>query len=312
MAVVDPDRIGPFRVEGVLGHGGAGVVYRATDTRSGRRVALKLVPPELADRRRLRRLRREAEVLRRIDHPAIARLLGLETVDGRTLLALEHIPGEDLRTILGRGPLPAREVLRVAAALAEGLAVAHAAAVVHRDLKPENVILGGPLGATILDFGLAKLLDPEHRDETTLTVPGDLPGTLGAMSPEQVTGAAVDHRSDLFSLGSLMYEMATGRHPFRAPTPPETAHRICYHEPSPMAAREGDLPPPVVELVHRLLAKKPRRRPSSAATVAAELAAVLGVAAPKLPPPAPAAERGLRAKARRATAWLRDLAGRGR
>jgi len=308
---VDPDRIGPFQVEEVLGHGGAGVVYRATDTRSGRRLALKLVPPELADRRRLRRLRREAEVLRRIDHPAIARLLGVETVDGRTLLALEHIPGEDLRSRLGRGPLPVGELLRVAATLAEGLAVAHAAAVVHRDLKPENVILGGPLGATILDFGLAKLLDPDRGTETTLTVPGDLPGTLGAMSPEQVTGAVVDHRSDLFSLGILMYEMASGRHPFRAPTPPETVHRICYHEPPPVVAPEGGLPPPVVELVHRLLAKKPRRRPPSAAAVAAELAAVLGVAAPDLPPPAPAPQRGLRARAMMAAAWLRGLPRRG-
>lgn len=116
-ASMDPDRIGPFWVEEVLGHGGAGVVYRATDTRNGRRVALKLVPPELADRRRLLRLRREAEALRRIDHPAIARLLGVETVDGRILLALEHIPGEDLRSRLGSGPLRPLEVLRVAAAL---------------------------------------------------------------------------------------------------------------------------------------------------------------------------------------------------
>ena len=280
-----PEQVGRFRIESVLGHGGNGVVYRAVDTRDGTPVALKTVPPELAAGRTLRRLRREATVLARLRHPSIAKLLEVTTVDGRIVLVLEHVAGDTLRSLLAAGPLAEPELLRLAQETAAGLAAAHANGVIHRDLKPENVVVTGDRRAVILDFGLAKLLDPDRRQESTLTAAGERPGTLSAMSPEQVTGAAYDHRSDLFALGATMYEMATGRHPFQAATPPEVIHRICFHEPP--AATAGGLSAGAADLVHRLLAKRPGRRPESAAAVVLELARLRGVPPPVPPPPRP-------------------------
>lgn len=290
-----PEHIGSFRVEAVLGRGGSGVVYRAIDERDGTQVALKTIPHELAERRSLRRLQREAGVLARVRHRSIAGLRGLVAAEGRSVLVLEYVAGEDLRHHLASAPLAIPQLLAIAQDLAEGLAAAHAAGIIHRDLKAENVMIAHDGRAVILDFGFAKLFDPDHRQESTLTAAGERPGTLCAMSPEQVVGAPCDHRSDLFALGVLMYEMATGRHPFRDASPPTIVHRICFYE-APAVSGNG-LDGAAATLIHRLMAKQAARRPRDAAEVAIEIARLRG--APPLAPPPPRPRRTLLRATRR-------------
>ncbi len=280
---MDPEHVGRFRIEAVIGRGGSGVVYRAVDEHDGTEVALKVIPAELVERRALRRLHREAAALARVRHPAIAGLRGIEEADGRPVLVLEYVAGENLRRHLAAAPLASAELLAIAQDIAEGLAAAHAAGILHRDLKAENVVIGPDGRAVILDFGFAKLFDPDRRRESTLTATGERPGTLCTMSPEQVRGAPCDHRSDLFALGVLMYEMATGNHPFRDTTPPAVVHRICFYE-APAVTGPG-LDGAAAALIHHLMAKQAARRPRDAAEVAIEIARLRG-APPIDPPPA--------------------------
>jgi serine/threonine-protein kinase len=244
-----------------------GEVLRGWDETLDRPVALKSLHPgkELTETRR-RRMKREARAIAALSHPAIAQIHDIVSDGDRDWLVLELIEGTTLGEILERGPLELDATIRIAQNIAEGLEAAHARGIIHRDLKPENVMVTTDGRARILDFGLAKLR-AEDDDSQTVTRDGEFVGTLSAMSPEQVAGTDLDHRSDLFSLGTLIYQMLTGIHPFRGPTPPATMRRIVSEEPTPLRRVAPDVPPVLAELVHRLLAKQADRRPASATEV---------------------------------------------
>jgi predicted Ser/Thr protein kinase len=232
-------QIGQYRIERVLGEGGMGVVYLAEDVRLGRTVALKALAARFTgDEGRRQRLRREARAAASLTHPGIATVYALEEFDGQIFIAGEYVPGETLREELARGPLSAVRALDTALNVARALAVAHDRGIVHRDLKPENIVRTGSGDVKILDFGLARFRDPPPS-LAHLTDDGMILGTPAYMSPEQIRGTAVDGRSDLFSLGIVLYELVTGIHPFAAADPASTIARILESEP----ARLADLAP---------------------------------------------------------------------
>ncbi len=265
-------RVGHYCIEEVLGSGGMGTVYRAWDEALERRVALKCIKPgkEQSEERR-ERFRREAKAAASLDHPAIARVYDLFQEDGSDYIVMELVEGRSLAAELLDGPMDPQRAVTIARHIAEGLAAAHAQGVVHRDLKAENVMLVGAARVKILDFGLAKRLSSE---EDSLTQDGLVMGTSRSMSPEQARGDPVDHRSDLFSLGSLLYEMLTGRHPFQAGSPLETMRRVVRHRPPPVTDLRPELPEDLALLVESLLEKDPARRPQTAAEVALALEAM--------------------------------------
>jgi predicted Ser/Thr protein kinase len=223
-------QIGQYRVERILGRGGMGVVYLADDMRLGRRVALKAVSPEFThDPTRRERLRREARTAAALTHPGIATIYALEEVGEHAFIASEYVPGDTLRDELNRGALAPSRVLDTAVALANALAAAHDRGIVHRDLKPENVIRLGTGGIKILDFGLAQMrASSEHR---RLTADDAVMGTPAYMAPEQIRRGDADARSDLFSLGVVLFECLTGRHPFEGRDTASTIARILETEP---------------------------------------------------------------------------------
>ena len=211
-------RFGPYRIARKLGEGGMGVVHLAEDTRLGRLVAVKALPPRFTgDERRRRRLRREARAAASLTHPGIATVYALEEFDGALCIVSEYVPGETLRQELAAGPLPPADLLDTAIAIARALAAAHEGNVLHRDLKPENVIrMQGTgmddAGVKLVDFGLARFGDPDAgaASATQLTAPGAVLGTPGYMAPEQIRGEPVDFRADIFAFGVLLFELATG------------------------------------------------------------------------------------------------------
>jgi serine/threonine protein kinase len=235
-------RLSHFRILAMLGEGGMGVVYRAEDERLRRQVALKVLPPELVtnEERRLRLLR-EARAAAAVSHPNIAAIYEIGEDSAIIFIAMELVEGKTLRHLIGTRPMPIRDSLRIACEIAEGLAHAHQARVIHRDLKPENVAVRVDEHVKILDFGLAKLLeeqgdhaDPELSKLDTISMEitrgGRVFGTPAYMSPEQARGLAVDARSDLFSFGAVLYEMATARVAFRGATPTDTLTRIIHEQ----------------------------------------------------------------------------------
>lgn len=268
---MDPERIGPYRLEGRLGAGGMGVVYAAWDERLERRVAVKRVRPEGADDPRLcERLRREARAAARISHPAVVQVFDLVEGEDGDWIVLEHVEGRTLADRLRDGPLGLARALPLARQITEGLAEAHGQGVLHRDLKTENVIVTPAGHGKILDFGLARRLGPTDAG-APLTVDGGVAGTHRAMSPEQANGLDLDPRSDLFSLGVLLYETVTGASPFTAPTPVEVLHRVCTHQPPPAAERNPAVPEELSALLAQLLQKDRELRPRSASEVADRL-----------------------------------------
>jgi tetratricopeptide (TPR) repeat protein len=291
------ERIGAYRLERRLGRGGMGEVFLAQDERLGRRVAIKVVrhgaSPALRER-----FRREARAAARLSHPAVVQIYDIVEDGSGDAIVMEHAEGRTLRELLAAGLPPPALTVRLAREIAEGLAAAHAAGLVHRDLKAENVVVTPEGHAKILDFGLAKPLVEEG--EETLTEQGAVLGTCHAMSPEQACGDEVDARSDLFSLGVLLYEMLTGRSPFRGRTPQESLKRVLTDEPPPIGALRPDLPPRLAALVERLLEKNRDARPRSAREVASILEEVASSPALAELPPAVAAEGRL---GELATAW---------
>ncbi len=286
---VDLENVGPYRLERLLGRGGMGEVYVGFDERLDRPVALKrfwLGRQEPAKVRK--RFRREARAAARLHHPAIVQVFDWVETEDSDWIVMELVPGASLRALLRAGPLASQRAARLAWDILSGLAAAHAAGLVHRDLKAENVMVtaGSSTGrkeqAKILDFGLAKRFNLQ-APETQVSAEGALIGTLTAMSPEQVQGGEIGPRSDLFSLGSLLYEMVTGDIAFRGNTQIETIQRICTWQP-PSAS---DANPAVSEafsgLIGRLLEKDPRYRPQSAEQTLLELEAVLA----EFPEPGP-------------------------
>jgi len=274
--IPDDWRIGPYRIRRVIGEGGMGVVYFAEDTRLGRTVALKAVAPKFAgDETRRERLRREARAAASLNHPGIATVYALEDIDGQLFIASEYVPGETLRDVLARGPLGASVALAIGAALARALAAAHDRGIVHRDLKPENVMRTPAGDVKILDFGLARgrAVTP---GEVQLTADGGALGTPAYMSPEQIRGDAIDARSDLFALGVLLYELASGVHPFAGADPAATVARILEATPAPLATRLQAASDPAVlsldAIVRTLLKKDPDGRFASAHQLAEAIA----------------------------------------
>jgi Tol biopolymer transport system component len=260
-----------------------GEVYRARDTRLGREVAIKLLPSEVAaDADRLRRFEKEAQAASSLNHPNIVTIYEVERIDSTSFIVMELVEGKTLREVVSEGALPVRRLLTIAVQIADGLARAHAAGIVHRDLKPENVMVTKDGLVKILDFGLAKLAHPEQDGgELTQgptvsggTSPGMVMGTVGYMSPEQASGHPVNFRSDQFSFGSLLYEMATGKGPFRRATAAQTLAAIIQDEPEPVAAVNPRVPPPLRWIIERCLAKEARERYASTEDLARDLAGV--------------------------------------
>ncbi|MFL6236034.1 MAG: protein kinase domain-containing protein [Thermoanaerobaculia bacterium] len=271
-----PERLGPYRLDQLLGSGGMGAVWRAWDERLDRWVALKQIRAGATLRHGRERLRREARAVARLSHPAIVHVYDiLEGADGDWIV-MELVEGRTLRRLLDEeGALPPPRAVRLCREIAEGLAEAHAQGILHRDLKASNVIVGPSGRAKILDFGLAKEIpregEPEDQDLTGST-PGMILGTCFAMSPEQALGRPLDERSDLFSLGSLLHEMLTGEAPFQAENVPLSLARVVDHEVPPLQVFH----PAIRDLVSRLLQKDPLQRPQSAAEVIAALDTAAG------------------------------------
>ncbi len=269
------EQIAHYQVLEKLAAGGMGVVYRARDLNLERPVAVKLLPEELThDSERRKRLLREARIAASLNHPNICTVYEVGEDRGRIFIAMEFVPGSTLASRLEGGPLPTRELLAIALEIAEGLAEAHAADVIHRDLKPQNVMVT-PSGRTkILDFGLAKMVPTVAEDAATssmLSSAGLVVGTLPYMSPEQVQGGAIDARSDVFSYGVVLYQMVSGRRPFRGDTAPSVAAEILKGDPEALAVICPDLPRELARIVERCLEKRPEDRYRDAREVLTDL-----------------------------------------
>ncbi|MEM7356822.1 MAG: protein kinase, partial [Acidobacteriota bacterium] len=269
-----PETIGPYRVESLLGRGGMGEVYSGYDERLDRPVALKRVRPSSNDPASSRaRFRREARVVARLSHNAIVQVHDWVEDGDELWIVMERVDGHPLRRTLDQGPLPPDRAARIARHIAAGLAVAHEAGVVHRDLKSENVMLLAEDQVKILDFGLAKLYRVEgDLSEASISASGQILGTVRYLSPEQALGHPVDHRSDLFSLGTLLYEMLTGVSPFKGDNAVETLSRICTLKPPPVDTLAPKVGAPLAQLVDQLLQKDRARRPQETREVVTRLA----------------------------------------
>ncbi len=278
-----------------------GEVYRATDTKLGRDVALKVLPPAMAaNADRLERFRREAKALAALDHPGIVTVHSVEDADGVHFLTMQLIDGQALDSAIPEGGLPVQRVLDIAHPLADALAAAHDKGIVHRDLKPANVMVTTDGRVKVLDFGLAKeLREADPMDVTLASSPhteiGVVMGTPAYMSPEQVVGGALDHRTDIFSLGVLLYEMVTGRRPFQGRSSAETTSAILRDTPTAVTDVRADVPGDLARIIRRCLEKDPRHRIQTARDVANELRDLARQKTESAPPAAPPAPRAVAA-----------------
>ncbi len=253
-------------------------MYRARDTRLGREVAIKVLPAEVAaDPGRLKRFEKEARSASALNHPNIVTIYDIGATEGVSWIAMERVEGKTLRDLLFAGALPVKRLLQVATQIADGLARAHEAGIVHRDLKPENVMVTKDGLVKILDFGLAKLTAPgsgsdeaSHLPTETGTSPGMILGTVGYMSPEQAAGQAVGFASDQFALGSILYEMATGRRAFQRKTAVDTLSAILNEDPEPVGQVAPQAAVPLRWIVERCLEKEPDHRYASTRDLARE------------------------------------------
>ncbi len=281
MAIATGSRLGPYEILGAVGAGGMGEVYRARDTRLERTVAVKVLPETLKDKPELQqRLEREAKTISSLSHPHICALYDIGQQEGVSFLVMEYLEGETLEQRLSRGPLPPEQTLRIAVEIAEALEKAHRQSIVHRDLKPGNVMLT-KAGAKLMDFGLAKLTDSPPPMATALsematqakklTTEGSIVGTFQYMAPEQLEGQEADARTDLFALGELIHEMATGKPAFSGKTKASLIASILSSEPPPISTVQPMTPPALDRIVKRCLAKDPDERWQSASDLAAEL-----------------------------------------
>lgn len=279
-----PTRVGPYRVEGRLGLGGMGQVLRAWDERLERPVAVKNIRVDaLSDPTIRERFRREAKATARLSHRGIVRVYDiLENEDGDWIV-MELVDGQSLKDLLRRKSLSIRSVLRIGRQLAEGLAAAHREGIVHRDLKLENVMITDSGRVKILDFGLAKSV--HQADESGLSVAGAVLGTVRAMSPEQAAGRETDHRSDLFSLGTLLFEVLTGSSPFQAENEVLTLRRIRQDTHPSVLTLNALVPESLARLMDQLLAKSPDDRPANADVVAEQLIEILSTFEDSAPKP---------------------------
>lgn len=276
-------RLGPYEILSPIGAGGMGEVYGARDERLGRDVAIKVLPAELAESaERLKRFEKEARSASALNHPNIVTVYDIGSTGGTSWIAMERVEGETLRKLLAAGPMPLKKLLAVATQIAEGLSKAHDTGIVHRDLKPENVMVTREGIVKILDFGLAKLIEPsEQSGELTHsptvsagTEAGIVMGTVGYMSPEQARGEALDFRSDQFAFGSILYEMASAKRAFAKASVPETMAAIIREEPEPLSSAAPETPILLRWVVERCLAKDLEERYGSTKDLARDLGRV--------------------------------------
>src|SRR5262249_48245517 len=268
MSLAPGTKLGPYEIQTALAAGGMGEVYRARDTRLDRVVAIKVLPESVAsDADRLRRFEQEAKTVAALNHPNILSVHDIGAQNGTHYIVTELLEGQTLREKLGHGPPPFRRAIEYGLQIAKGLAAAHEKGVVHRDLKPENLFVTQDGRVKILDFGLAKQNPPPARGgrevappDTPRTTPGVVLGTVGYMSPEQARGEAVDHRSDIFSLGIILYETLTGTRAFHRPTAAETWAAILNEDPPLIITLQPGVPPALDRLIKTCLAKQPAER----------------------------------------------------
>ncbi len=288
MAVVAGQKIGPYEVAGQIGAGGMGEVYKARDPRLGRDVAIKVLPSSFSsDPDRLQRFAQEARAAAALNHPNILAIFDIGEDKGAPYVVSELLDGETLRDRLRSGALSNRKAIDFALQMAHGLAAAHEKGIVHRDLKPENLFITHDNRLKILDFGLAKLIHPEESsssgDAPTMQVatdPGVVMGTVGYMSPEQVRGKPADHRSDIFSFGSILYEMVSGKRAFHGDSPADTMSAILKEDPPELAETGRNIPPALQRIVNHCLEKNPGQRFQSAGDVAFNLESLTEISAP--------------------------------
>ena len=272
MSFATGTRVGPYEITSLIGEGGMGQVYRARDPRLGRDVAIKVLPPAFrADADRLRRFEQEARAVGQLSHPHILAVHDVGLHDGSPYIVCELLEGETLRSRLHSGPVQPRKAIEVGLQIARGLAAAHDRGIVHRDLKPESIFLTRDGRVKILDFGIAKLKNDHVGDDgltcaatETATQAGVVVGTVGYMSPEQVRGDSVDHRSDLFAVGAILHEVLTGRRAFHRATAAETTTAILREDPAPVNEIVPSVPAAVAAIVERCLVKHPSGRIQSA------------------------------------------------
>jgi serine/threonine-protein kinase len=264
---MDETRVSHYELHEPLGRGGMGVVYRATDTKLGRTVALKFLPADLGESEGAqKRFLREAQAASALDSPRICTIYEIgEADDGRPFISMAHCDGQTLKERIDQGPLPMDEARAVTVQIAEGLAAAHAAGIIHRDIKPANIMLT-PGGVKILDFGLAKLADGTHLTRTGATM-----GTPAYMSPQQATGGEVDHRTDLWSLAAILYEMITGARPFGGDNATAIMYAILTDDPTPAADLRSDVPDDLARVINRGLQREPDDRYDSAKEILSDL-----------------------------------------
>ena len=294
------DGIGHYRIVSRLGEGGMGEVYLATDTRLDRSVALKVLPPAMAqDRTRMERFEREAKAASALNHPNVAHIYEIGEDRGIHFLAMEFIEGSPLEKLIDGKPLAVPEISSIGAQIADALDAAHAKGIVHRDIKPANIMITPRGLVKVLDFGLAKVVAPPHVPSRTqmetraVSTAGMLLGTVEYMSPEQALGREVDHRTDIFSLGVVLYQMATGRVPFAGSTPSETIARILEAQPEAMARFNYGLPEELDRIVRKCLEKDRERRYQSARDVMVDLQELVRGHAPAQTAPVPSKIRAV-------------------
>jgi serine/threonine protein kinase len=280
MQLANGSRIGPYEIVAAIGAGGMGEVYRARDTRLRRIVALKILPTLSASDDLRERFLREARAISSLAHPNICALYDIGEEGGTDYLVMEYLEGKTLAERIARGPLPLGQTLSYGVEIAEALQQAHRVGVVHRDLKPGNILLT-PGGAKLLDFGLAQIVRPNiavdgdasmsMTDVAPLTSDGTIAGTLQYMSPEQIEGKSIDQRSDLFSLGVVLYEMVTGRRPFQASSPEGMRTAIASTDPPSIVSLRPDVPRALERIISVAMEKDPERRWQSAHDIAQQL-----------------------------------------
>jgi serine/threonine protein kinase len=277
--------ISHYRITGKLGVGGMGIVYEAEDVRLTRKVALKFLPEESADDPDAkRRFQREADTIAQLNHPNICTIYDIDRHEGRAFIAMECVEGLNLKTYMSRHQLSTAEIVEISVQIAAALGAAHVKGIVHRDIKPGNIIVTDDGHVKVLDFGLARRFKTTETHELGpegSTIPGRPMGTANYMAPERILQLPLDPRSDLFSLGVVMYEMATGRLPFAGASPSETVNNVLDREPGPLTKLEPKHPKGLETIVHRLLAKRASDRYASAADLSAALAALAATLAPR-------------------------------
>jgi len=266
MSLPPGTRLGPYEIASALGAGGMGEVYRARDTRLERTVAIKILPESLSsDRERLERFQEEARILSTLNHPNLMAIYDVGSQDGLHFLVSEFLEGHTLRERLAAGPLSQRRAIEYGLQIAKGLAAAHEKGIVHRDLKPENIFVLRDERVKILDFGLAKQTAVAAAADGTMTsadrtLPGTVLGTAGYMSPEQVRGEAADYRSDIFSFGTILYEMLAGQRAFGGDSSVEVMNSILKQEPPELAESGLNVSLGLQRIVQRCLEKRPDAR----------------------------------------------------